>query len=139
MDLGDTQVWQGGAHGRTAATTFRHTPEHDAWTPDGRCDALIQEPDGNVTRCGYVRDVAPLDLASDLAQLQEPVQRNAGARIAVAVLMGVLGVAIALDWFAFVLFVARNEPDPNMATAFIFRVAASGLYGAAVVWLLRRR
>ena len=118
---------------------YRHTEEHDAWGPDGRCDATVLGEDGSVTRCGYVRSVAPLDLTSDLAQLQEPVVRHTALRVIVGVVMGVLGIAIALDWLAFVLFVTRNDPDPNLATAFIFRVAASALYGAAVVWLLRRR
>jgi len=118
---------------------YRHTPEHNAWTAEGRCDVPVVEPDGSVIRCGYVRTVAALDLTSDLAQLSEPVERHTGVRVMVAVALGILGVAIALDWVAFVLVVAGGDTDPRLVLAFVFRVAASALYGAAVVWLWRRR
>ena len=107
--------------------------------PTAAATPVIQEPDGNVTRCGYVREVAPPRPRRRTSLRCRNPCRNAGAHIIVAVIMGVLGVAIALDWLAFVLFVSRNDPDPNLATAFIFRVAASAAYGAAVVWLWRRR
>src|SRR4051794_12425993 len=118
--------------------SFRHTAEHDAWTPDGRCDEPVLEPDGNVTRCGYRRDIAQLDLQPE-EPLPSPPPRISALRVVVAVATLVLGIAIALDWLAFVLFVMRHENNPNLATAFVFRVAASALYGAAVVWLWRRR
>jgi hypothetical protein len=118
---------------------YRHTADHDAWSPDGACDAPVIEPDGSVTRCGYRREVRELDLTSDLAQLAEPVARNSALQVFVAVVMAVLGILIALDWLAFVLVVARGDSDPRLAIAFAFRIGASVLYGMAAVWLWRRR
>ena len=121
-------------------TTYRHTPEHDGWGPDGRCDAVVLEADGSLTRCGFAGAVRVFEPAADHpTEPVPPPAKSAGARVVAAVLMGILGIAIALDWLAFVLVVARGDSDPRLAVAFLFRVAVSLGYGAGVVWLWRRR
>ena len=118
---------------------MRHTQDHDVWTPDGRCDVLLMEEDGSVSRCGYVRSVAAFDLTPDLPAPPGAERPRQVRNVIVGVILGVLGLMIALDWLAFVMFVAREGDEPLLATAFIMRVAVSGLYAAAVVWLWRRR
>lgn len=100
---------------------------------------LIQEADGSVTRCGYARSVAAFDLAPDAPKPPAPRVPRLVARTMVAALMGLLGVAIALDWLAFVLYVSRNDADPQLASAFVVRVGASIAYGLAATWLWRHR
>lgn len=118
--------------------TARHTPDHDVWAPDGRCDVLITEPDGTLTRCGYLHATPAFDLTPDPPPPEEPRGQRVAKHVIIGTIMGVLGIAIALDWLAFVLFVSRNEADPQLAVAFIMRVAVSGGYAAACVWLWRR-
>lgn len=117
----------------------RHTPEHDVWGPDGLCDVLVQEADGGLARCREPRGRVSFDASQ--AALPAP-QREAGhevRNVLVGVAVGILGLAIALDWVAFVFYVARQELDPRMAVAFIFRLAVSAGFGAAALWLWRRR
>jgi hypothetical protein len=118
---------------------MRHTDEHDVWTPEGRCDVLIMEDDGTVTRCGYARSVAAFDLTPDLPKPPNFERPRHVRNVIVGVILGVFGVLIALDWLAFILFVSRSDADPLLAPPFIMRVAVSGLYAASAVWLWRRR
>ena len=118
---------------------MRHTEDHDVWTPDGRCDVLIMEDDGTVTRCGYSRSVAAFDLSPDPPPPPGAERQRHVRNVVVGVVLAVLGLLIALDWLAFVLVVARGDTDPRLAVAFILRLAVSAGYGAAAVWLWRRR
>lgn len=118
---------------------MRHTPEHDVWAPDGRCDVLVMEADGTVTRCGYVPGRASFDASQVPLSAARPKENHSGRNALVALVFGLAGVAIALDWLAFALYVTRNETDPQWAAPFIMRVAVSGGYVAAGVWLWRRR
>ncbi|MGC4174842.1 hypothetical protein [Demequina sp.] len=118
---------------------MRHTEDHDVWGPDDRCDVLIMEDDGTVTRCGYVRSVVAFDLRPDMPKPPAPRAPKMARNVIIGVVVVVLGLLIALDWLAFWLYVFRNDDNPNLAVAFIFRIAASGAYAAAAVWLWRRR
>jgi len=118
---------------------MRHTPEHDVWAPDGRCDVIVAEPDGTFTRCGFVPGRPSFDTSQATLESMRPVEDHSARDVIVAVVMGVLGIAIALDWVAFVLYVSREELDPQMALAFIVRVAVTAGFAAAAVWLWRRR
>ncbi|MCR6712003.1 MAG: hypothetical protein NVV57_04600 [Demequina sp.] len=118
---------------------MRHTEDHDVWTPDGRCDVLIMEPDGTVTRCGYARSVTAFDLTPDLPVAPGAERPRHVRNVVVGVIVAVLGILIALDWLAFALFALRNDPVPTMAADFIIRLAVSGAFAAAAVWLWRRR
>lgn len=117
----------------------RHTPEHDVWGPDGLCDVLIEEPDGSLTRCRAPHKRASFDQAPPAFTPRPRSQGHEVRNILVGVVLGLLGAAIALDWYAFVLYVTREELDPRLAVAFIFRVAVSGGYVASALWLWRRR
>jgi len=118
---------------------MRHTEDHDVWTPDGRCDVLLMEEDGSVSRCGYARSVAAFDLTPDLPAPPGAERPRHVRNVIVGAVMGVFGLAIALDWLAFVLFATRSGADPLLAPPFIMRVGVSCLYAAAAVWLWRRR
>ena len=117
----------------------RHTPEHDVWDPNGLCDVLVTEPDGSLTRCGHPGGRASFDKAQAPLARKEYEGEHAVRNVLVGVAMGVLGIAIALDWLAFVLFVIRNDADPQLAVAFVMRVAFSAGYVLVANWLWRHR
>jgi|GEM_PF-2905983 len=118
---------------------MRHTPEHDVWAPDGRCDVLVMEADGTVTRCGHVPGRASFDASQAPLSEMRPKEDHTARNVLVAVVLGLVALALMLDWVAFALYVTRNEIDPQWAAPFIMRVVVSIGFGAAVAWLWRRR
>jgi len=125
--------------GALKMATTRHTLEHDVWAPDGRCDVLIMEDDGTVTRCGFKPERSSFDASqASLAEMRPP-ENHTTRNVIVGVLVALVGLAIALDWLAFSIYVGRFGATPELTPAFIMRVVVSIGFGAAVMWLWRRR